>query len=863
MPVQYFETPTRALSYEELTGWAVDVANKNNFDVIQYLSVVNEKYPDADLTDFMLEQTDKYLDYFKTGDGQYKVLGYRTEYQVTSVDNPINSNSTQIGRGSFKQVLNNGVQNVGGAIKRHITPYPASGGLGAKASYVIGSVGGALGAVSTGITLGKMIAPALYDAAPNFWQSIGVSEGSFEPDSWASLTNGSDSPFAGLFNMMLGIDPDTGKSQMFMDENALAYFAMAMAQNGVFAPQTTIALPNENTSIQPTMPTPLQYCPVDGITSIWEYHASNADTRLESTGSYARTQDGTSQVYIVGVIDPNYTISSPYYYNFFTVSRSPVIELGYTETSTNLRNGQVTTRQRSYSRTVGMNERITLSDGSTAYVMEDTSYMSTPSASYQQNWLFNIPVNSSSGISLGNVSNTRIYMHDIAELIFLGTQSSEGGVDGITNQPDATLPDVSTWDTVPNTLSSLQDQYPDLFSNPLVWDNWQPDGTLNQSRYVPVGMPQTLSNNYAQPTTGTQTQANTQIDTNSLPAELLQTLTNILTAPQTQTQPEPYIPPANPVDTGTGTTPTPLPPTGNASALWSVYHPTQAQVNSFGAWLWGSPFLTNIGKLFQNPIEGVISLHKVFVTPIDSGSGTIVVGTLDSGVSSATVSEQYIEIDCGSIDCYEEFGNVFDYDPYTKIALYLPFVGIVPLNVGDIMRSTINVKYGVDIFTGACIAMVEVSRDGNTATLYQYSGNCAVHYPLSNVQQSQLLSGLITVAAGVGAIVATGGAAAPAAATGIASGAMSALHTNIGRSGGFSANAGAMGIKKPYLIIERPQTKVADTFPELAGYPTNYSCKLNECSGHTVVTHVHIEGINATDSELDKINNLLMSGVIV
>jgi hypothetical protein len=330
-----------------------------------------------------------------------------------------------------------------------------------------------------------------------------------------------------------------------------------------------------------------------------------------------------------------------------------------------------------------------------------------------------------------------------------------------------------------------------------------------------------------------------------------------------QTNTQPATPPTNPVDTGTGTSPVPTAPTGSASALWSVYHPTQAQVNSFGAWLWGSPFLTNIGKLFQNPIEGVISLHKVFVLPVDSGSGSIVVGTLDSGVASATVNQQYVEVDCGSVNLGEDFGNVFDYDPYTKVALYLPFIGIVPLNVADVMRSTINVKYGVDIFTGACIAMVSVSRDGNDAVLYQYSGNCAVHYPLSNVQQSQLLSGLITVAAGVGAIVATGGAAAPAAVTGIAGGAMSALHSNVGRSGGFSANAGAMGIKVPYLIIERPQTKVADIFPQLIGYPTNYSIKLGDCSNHVVVKHVHVEGINATESELEQIESLLKTGVLV
>jgi hypothetical protein len=178
------------------------------------------------------------------------------------------------------------------------------------------------------------------------------------------------------------------------------------------------------------------------------------------------------------------------------------------------------------------------------------------------------------------------------------------------------------------------------------------------------------------------------------------------------------------------------------------------------------------------------------------------------------------------------------------------------------MRSTINIIYGVDVFTGACLAMVEVTRDGNTVNLYQYAGVCAVSYPLGNVQQSQLFAGLLAVAGGVAASIASGGVAALAALA-VVGGVGAAAQSSIGRSGGFSGNAGAMGIKKPYLILQRPQTKVADTFPELAGYPTNYSCKLGDCSGHVVVKHVHIEGVNATDTELEQIDSLLKDGVIV
>ena len=407
-----------------------------------------------------------------------------------------------------------------------------------------------------------------------------------------------------------------------------------------------------------------------------------------------------------------------------------------------------------------------------------------------------------------------------------------------------------------------------MFANPLVWDNVQPDGTNPQKVYVPVATPTASNALNNQPIGGdaTRTQQHTQVQPTVDPQTLLDLLTRTMTQTNPQTEPatdtDTQTPPSNPVDTGTGGTPTPIGPVGSASALWSVYHPTQAQVNSFGAWLWGSVFTTDIRKLFEDPIQGVISLHKVFAPPVDSGSGNIVVGTLDSGVNSATVTQQYVTVDCGSVTCGEDFGNVFDYAPFTSVSLFLPFIGIVPLDVSDVMRSTIHVIYGVDVFTGACLAMVEISRDGNTVNMYQYSGVASVEYPLTNLQQSNILSGLLSIAGGVAMTVASGGVGFAAGAA-MVGGAAQAANTHIGRSGGFSGNAGAMGIKKPYLIIVRPQTKVASTFPLLEGYPTNYSCKLGECTNHVVVTHVHVEGINATDTELSQIESLLKEGVLV
>lgn len=752
--------------------------------------------------------------------------GYRIEYNgndqwtgtvfpntaQVSTPNPVNSNITNVGRGSVRSWYG-GLNEFGSTGAQTWVPQrmPVSGGLGSKAMYFLGSVGSAVGAASTGIWLGKTFDAALYNAMPDFWDSIGWS--SLNPETWGNLTEGSDSPFAGLLNFILGIDGENGNAQAYISEEMLAYLSYGLYQAGVFGtgeitpdysvPSVGDEINVENMLIRGTV---RELCQMVGIALDWTSYYPREDANKPAIIAWwsngkpcvAYNDDGE---YLNVVSTTNRVNRIDEYRGYATLSY-PIF-------------GKPITRVYYYGATT--------------------------------TW---------AGVSWGQGPYLIINQNGSDGLINFSYNPS---IEGIGNQEGATLPDTTGWDDLSNVLPSLQQQYPDAFNNPMIWNTDTPydDTAGNQTRYIPVPFPFANSATDTQPISGTQTQTNTAL--NTTPQDIIDLLTK--TIQQTDTQPA--TPPTNPTDTGTGGTPVPTAPVGSASALWSVYHPTQAQVNSFGAWLWGSPFLTNIGKLFQNPIEGVISLHKVFAPPVDSGSGNIVVGTLDSGVASATVNQQYVEVDCGSVTLSEDFGNVFDYDPYTKVALYLPFVGIVPLNVADVMRSTINVKYGVDIFTGACIAMVSVSRDGNDATLYQYSGNCAVHYPLSNVQQSQLLSGLITVAAGIGSIVASGGAATPAAVAGIAGGGLSALHSNVGRSGGFSANAGAMGIKVPYLIIERPQTKVAETFPRLIGYPTNYSVKLGSCSNHVVVKHVHVEGINATESELEQIESLLKTGVLV
>ena len=72
-----------------------------------------------------------------------------------------------------------------------------------------------------------------------------------------------------------------------------------------------------------------------------------------------------------------------------------------------------------------------------------------------------------------------------------------------------------------------------------------------------------------------------------------------------------------------------------------------------------------------------------------------------------------------------------------------------------------------------------------------------------------------------------------------------------------------MGIKKPYLIIRRPQTKIADNYYDLNGASNNLYSALSGLTGYTRVKYVRLQGIPATSGELTEIENLLKSGVVI
>lgn len=338
---------------------------------------------------------------------------------------------------------------------------------------------------------------------------------------------------------------------------------------------------------------------------------------------------------------------------------------------------------------------------------------------------------------------------------------------------------------------------------------------------------------------------------------------NTAPEPIPETDPVPKYPDTPPTEPSgdSGTTPTPVVIGGvTASGMVSVYNPSKQQLIDFSGWLWSPNFLDNFMKIFANPMDAIIGLHIMYATPTTGNSEHIVAGYLDSGISSKVVTKQYSKINCGTITIPEYYGNATDFEPYTTVHIYLPFIGIVPIKANDVLGKQVNIEYGIDALTGTCLAIITTIKDGSKIGCYTFAGNCAVQIPVSGGNYAQMITGLAGfLVSGVGAI-ATGN---PVMALGAGASFMSSS-VSVQHSGSIGANAGACGVRKPYVIITRRKSYDAQNYQHFYGFPSNNHIKLGNCVGYTQVKSCHVESIyRATDNEKQEIESLLKDGIII
>ena len=306
----------------------------------------------------------------------------------------------------------------------------------------------------------------------------------------------------------------------------------------------------------------------------------------------------------------------------------------------------------------------------------------------------------------------------------------------------------------------------------------------------------------------------------------------------------------------------------------TLFNPTSTQLYNLANYMWSNPLfdLDAWKKIFADPMDAILGLSIVPVNVPSSGASAVTVGNISTGVSMNKASAQYVEVDCGSLNVKEFWGAYLDYSPYTKCEIHLPYCGIHPIDIDDIMGKTVQVKYHVDILSGACCAYVKCGD----SVLYEFVGQCAASIPITGDNWTNVINGVMQIAASVGSMVATGGLAAPvtganaAASIGqavaidanIASTIMS-MKPSIEKSGSLGGVGGMLAIQKPYLILTRPKQALPVNQNKYTGYPSFITFVLSDLVGYTEIEQIHLENVPATSAELDEIIKLLKGGVIL
>ena len=275
-------------------------------------------------------------------------------------------------------------------------------------------------------------------------------------------------------------------------------------------------------------------------------------------------------------------------------------------------------------------------------------------------------------------------------------------------------------------------------------------------------------------------------------------------------------------------------------------------------------------------INYVIDCHIVPVAPTTNGTSNIKVGFKTFNYSPAKVTSDYVEFDCGSLEIAEYYQNFLDYEG-TKEKLYLPFVGFVDIKPEWFQYGKLGVKYHFNVIDGSCIAFVIATSSKSNlknTVVATFGGNCCVHMPITGVNYSSMISGIVGGAVGIasnasnmiksnrddkGTVMSN-----IEGATGIASNLADAVGAkpSIEQSNGYNAGMSFMCYRRPYLLIERPVASFSKDYPKEQGLPLNVTKKLGTMKGFTTCTAPVVDNFHCLEEEKEMIKQALIEGTI-
>lgn len=324
--------------------------------------------------------------------------------------------------------------------------------------------------------------------------------------------------------------------------------------------------------------------------------------------------------------------------------------------------------------------------------------------------------------------------------------------------------------------------------------------------------------------------------------------------------PAPQIPTINAIDTG-------------FTAMYYIPASEVSEIRKLCKYMWSSNWIDIVKKWFNDPSDVIVGLCMMPIAPPHYPTKeNITAGGISTNAQGYKLSDQYDDINFGSIFIEPAGYNFLDYEPFTSIDIVLPYCGEHALDVSNVMGKTIELHYIIDFLNGACLAYLMV--DGSCD--YMFSGQMGSQVPVSAVSYNRMISSVLAAGATIGGIMSSkkvaqvgagllagggslvsGGAAAVGLATGVTS------HPEISYTSGGGGSTGWISGQQPYIRITEPIPKKADNQDSFLGLPAFTNETLENCSGFTKVLDVHLINMSCTDAEQENIYNQLKAGVLI
>ena len=289
-------------------------------------------------------------------------------------------------------------------------------------------------------------------------------------------------------------------------------------------------------------------------------------------------------------------------------------------------------------------------------------------------------------------------------------------------------------------------------------------------------------------------------------------------------------------------------------------------INSF----WRNEPIQNICSLTVYPFD----LTKVIPFGID---GTIHINNQDTEVHGifARSALSLARITLCNKQIIPYFNNFLDYAPYTRIEVFIPFLGIIELSTSEFMGKVLRIDYVFDFNSGMASVYImadEVIKITKMAQVGQ-------QIPIGSSNQRTMFQSLLLGIGGLGISAAApfvmprrtfsaqmghiGGMAIDDVKSTVNTISNMQMETTV-RGDLTNAFLSYYAPNNVYIIYTRPTIQEPSTYKSLIGKPSLMSKKLNQCFGFTQINSIHLENFDsALTEELTEIENLLTQGIIL